>query len=134
MTEILFLTQEQIAEMKAHVESCAPEEGCGLLAGRDHKVELTILITNQTHSPVRYNMEPRELIAALYKIEERGLELLASFHSHPNGPAVPSESDVKEYAYPETYMLILSKTMDKWKVKGFRIIDETHSEIELRIV
>lgn len=133
MTDILFLTQEQVAEMKAHVATCAPKEGCGLLAGRDHKVELTILITNQTHSPVRYNMEPRELITALYKIEESGLELLASFHSHPNGPAVPSESDVMEYAYPETYMLILSKTMDDWKLKGFRIIGETHNEIELRI-
>lgn len=134
MTDILFLTKNQVAEMKAHAASCAPEEGCGLLAGRGRKVELTILITNQTHSPVRYNMEPGELISALYKIEESGLELLASFHSHPNGPAMPSDSDVKEYAYPETYMLILSKTKNSWKVKGFRIKDKTHYEIELRIV
>jgi len=133
MTDILHLTQNQAAEMTSHAESCAPEEGCGLLAGRDSTVELTILITNQIHSPVRYNMEPRELINALYKIEESGLELLASFHSHPEGPVTPSESDVREYAYPETFMLILSKEMDLWKINGFKIVDGTYKEIELRI-
>ena len=60
-----------------------PEEGCGLLAGVENQVQLTIPITNQDHSTVRYNMEPGELIRAFYDIEARGLEMLASFHSHP---------------------------------------------------
>lgn len=134
MTELLHLTPAQMGEMQAHVEACSPLEACGILAGRGSQVELTILITNQLQSRMRYNMDARELVQAMYKMEAEGLEMLATFHSHPEGPAWPSETDVKEYAYPETYMLIWSKIAGTWSVKGFRILDGTSQEIELRVI
>lgn len=133
MSEILILSPEQIAEIFAHVEACAPEEGCGLLAGRSGKVELTILITNQLHSPVRYNMEPKELIKAFCDIEVRGMELLAVFHSHLKGPSTPSGTDLAEYTYIEAHMIILSKETGFWRAKGFKIEGGTYEEIVLRI-
>lgn len=134
MPNILTISQHHIDKMKAHIEACLPEEGCGLLAGRGSTVELTILITNQFHSKVRYNMEPRELINAFYQIEEKGFEMLASFHSHPMGPAVPSKTDLDEFAYPGTSMLIFSKETGFWEVKGFKIEGGTYQEIDLRVI
>ncbi|MHB8857236.1 MAG: M67 family metallopeptidase [Bellilinea sp.] len=119
--------------MEAHVNSCSPEEGCGLLAGVGQQVELTIPITNQLHSPVRYNMEPEELVRAFYDLEARGLEMLASFHSHPSGPDTPSETDIHEFAYPGTFMLIWSGATLGWRVKGFEVYPNFYHEIELRI-
>ncbi|MHB0989040.1 MAG: M67 family metallopeptidase [Bellilinea sp.] len=129
----LVLSSRHISQMEAHVNSCLPEEGCGLLAGVGQRVELTIPITNQLHSPVRYNMEPEELVRAFYDLEARGLEMLASFHAHPSGPDTPSETDIREFAYPGTFMLIWSGAALGWQVKGFDVFQDAYREIELRI-
>ncbi len=134
MPDLLYLSQSHIEDMVAHVEACAPEEGCGLLAGTDRRVELTILITNQDHSPLRYNMDLRELVKAYYTIEDRGLQLLATFHSHPAGPSMPSATDLAPYSDPDVFMVILSRETGKWNLKGFKIENGTSLEIELRIV
>lgn len=119
--------------MELHVASCIPEEGCGLVAGVENQVQLAIPITNQDHSTVRYNMEPGELIRAFYDIEARGLEMLASFHSHPNGPDVPSITDIAEFFYPGTFMLIWSRINQNWIVNGFEILADSFVPIELQI-
>jgi proteasome lid subunit RPN8/RPN11 len=131
--EGLLLSPWHIGQMEDHVSECMPEEGCGLLAGVGQRVELTIPITNQLHSPVRYNMEPEELVRAFYDLEARGLEMLASFHSHPNGPDFPSESDIREFAYPGTFMLIWARPASIWQVKGYVVLLNAYYEIELRI-
>lgn len=133
MTEVLYLAKSHIETMIAHAAACEPEEGCGLLAGRGDVVELTLLITNQYRSPVRYNMEPKELIEAFYHIEERGMGLLATFHSHPTGPSRPSATDLAEYAYPEAYAIILSKEAGFWDYHGYKIKNNTYLEIRLHI-
>jgi proteasome lid subunit RPN8/RPN11 len=130
----LSISTGQIAVMEQHVSNNAPEEACGLLAGRDQMILLTILITNQLHSPVRYNMDPVELLKALMDIENHKLELLASFHSHPNGPLRPSQTDIVEYQYPGTAMLIWSKMESGWQVKAFEILQEQSLEIQLQIL
>lgn len=127
------MSQEQIDQLVDHVRACAPEEGCGLLAGIGRVVKLTIPITNQLHSAVRYNMSPNELIHAFYDLEAHGFELLASFHSHPNGPETPSETDIQEFAYPGTLMVILSGTNGDWQVKSFEIASQLFIEIPLQI-
>lgn len=134
MPDFLVLPQSHLDDMIAHVEACAPEEGCGLLAGRGRQVEFTILITNQEHSRLGYNMDPRELVKALYTIEDRSLQLLATFHSHPAGPSIPSATDLERYTYPEAFMLIFSRETGNWNVKGFKIANGTSLEIELRMV
>lgn len=133
MADILYLSRSHVDSMIAYTDACAPEEGCGLLAGVDRKVEITILITNQSHSPVRYNMEPRELVKAFFDIDKLGMELLAIFHSHPNGPSTPSPTDLTGYLYPKARMVILSKETGIWRLKGFKISDGNFQEIELRI-
>lgn len=119
--------------MQLHVAHCLPEEGCGLLAGIENQVKFAIPITNQDHSSVRYNMEPGELIRAFYDIDAHGLEMLAIFHSHPNGPDVPSITDIAEFSYPGTMMLIWSRINQIWNVKGFEILADSFIPIELQI-
>lgn len=132
--KVLTLSQEHLGIMQSQVDRCIPEEGCGLLAGLENQVQLAIPITNQVHSTVRYNMEPGELIRAFYDIEARGMEMLASFHSHPNGPDVPSVTDIAEFFYPGTLMLIWSRTNKNWVVNGYEILADSFVSIELQII
>lgn len=131
MDDFLILSAPQIDAMRAHVEKCLPEEGCGLLGGRGKVVELVVPVTNRLHSAVRYDMEPKELLQALMDFDARGLEMLASFHSHPGGPAEPSETDIREFTYFGTYTLIWVIKNTGWSCSGFAIHDGIFRKIEI---
>ena len=116
--------------MRAHLESCLPLEGCGLLAGEGFSVREVIPVDNQARSPVRFLMDPVEQLRAFDSIDSHGLDLLAIFHSHPEGPEKPSPTDMAEAAYPVVYM-IWSHADGSWKVRGFSIAGGRLSEVKL---
>lgn len=119
--------------MLDHVARHAPLESCGLLAGKNDRVENVILIRNQAQSPVRFVMDPYEQLEAFDRIESKGLELLGIFHSHPAGPETASATDIAEAAY-EVVHLIWSRTRDTWQVRGFWIENGWAAEVSLKIV
>ena len=92
-------------QMQEHVTECLPEEACGLLGGQGGRAEIVLPVENVLHSPSRFRMEPSEQIRAMTEIEQRGLELMAIYHSHPSGPEVLSATDLAELAYPEAIYL-----------------------------
>ena len=117
--------------MLAHIQSCLPEEGCGILAGRGDQVERVIPITNELHSPVRFRMAPREQLDALIWLDDHHADLTAIFHSHPGGPPFPSETDLAEFFYPESAALILSPLGGGWQMRAFRVRGREATEIEI---
>jgi proteasome lid subunit RPN8/RPN11 len=119
--------------MQADVGGRAPEEACGLVAGRDNIALEVIPVTNALHSPVRYRMDPQEQLEAFTRIEERGLEIVGIYHSHPSGPAQPSPTDIAEAFYPEAVYLIWSRSEQDWNVRGFLIEEEKVEEIRIHI-
>lgn len=128
----LIVTNEQLQEMIAYVETHAPLEACGLLAGRGSRVEKIFFIRNQAQSPVRYEMDPLEQLRAFERIEENGMDLLAIFHSHPAGPEIVSPTDVAEASYPVVY-IVLARVADRWRARGFWIEHGGFREVNLRI-
>jgi proteasome lid subunit RPN8/RPN11 len=61
-------------------------EVCGILAGRGDKAERVLPIRNAHPEPARrYQMDPREQLRAYREIEDAGLEVVAYYHSHPDG-------------------------------------------------
>jgi proteasome lid subunit RPN8/RPN11 len=129
----LTLTKEQLQKMIAHVDSLAPLEACGLLAGKDSKVELVLEVTNQAQSPTRYVMDPIEQLNAFERIESDGLDLIGIFHSHPTGPETVSPTDIAEAAYAVVYV-ILACAAGSWRARGFWIEKGAFSEVALHII
>lgn len=121
--------------MVAHVNSHAPLESCGLLAGRDSKVEKIFFVQNQAQSPVRYVMDPIEQLNAFEWIDSNGMELLGIFHSHPTGPETVSPTDVAQAAYAVTYV-ILARVDDAqvWRARGFWIKNGGFREVTLEVL
>lgn len=127
------LSAAQWAEIVTHLEACLPEEGCGLLAGGVDRVELVVPIENVEHSPVHYAMEPRALVGALGRLEALGLDLRGAFHSHPGGPFGVSESDVREWQYPEAALVVCAPGEEGWAARAFLVDEGGVTEILLQV-
>ncbi|MDP1545393.1 MAG: M67 family metallopeptidase [Anaerolineales bacterium] len=128
----LILSKEQLQEMTAYVNSHAPLESCGLLAGRDSQVQKIFFVQNQAQSPVRYVMDPIEQLQAFEWIESNGMDLLGIFHSHPTGPETVSPTDIAEAAYAVTYV-ILARVDGEWRANGFWIESGLVREVALQV-
>jgi len=129
----LTLNAQQVQEMTDHVSSHAPLEACGLLAGKNVRVEKVLFVQNQAQSPVRFVMDPIEQLKAFDWIDDNGLDLLGIFHSHPAGPETASPTDIAEAAYDVVH-IICSQKGNKWKLRGFWIENHISTEVTLKIV
>ena len=102
------------ARLRAHAEAGYPDEVCGFLFGsvdlpsRVFTVRETRAAVNRRGSRAsrRYRIDPQEYRAAEREAEEKGLELVGIYHSHPDAPAVPSEYD-REHAWPSSAYVIV---------------------------
>ena len=117
MTRLL-LTPSQLAAMERHAEAIHPEECCGILLGthekgRESRVERVLPARNERRDRrgERYVVAPEDVVAAHRLAREIGLEVVGYYHSHPGGPAEPSEFDL-EHAWPEFSYLILAVGRD----------------------
>ncbi|MFH1185631.1 MAG: M67 family metallopeptidase [Chloroflexota bacterium] len=140
MIKRLFLDLVQWERMRAHVQSCMPMEGCGLLAGTGDSVCEVFPIDNREQSMSRFRMDAAEQLRAFRAMEEGGMELLAIFHSHPadaragEGPAdEPSATDVHEAAYPAV-QVIWSRHAGQWRARGFWIENARVTDVPLHII
>ena len=120
--------------MLAHLTSCLPEEACGLVSGTvagGHCQAVRLFpIENRLHSPVAYEMEPLQQIQAMIAIENEGMEMAAIYHSHPDGPARPSWTDVTQAYYPEAATIIVSLAdRDRPSMNAFMIQEGRVREI-----
>ena len=118
--------------MLQYVAEHVPLEACGLLAGKNGRVEKVLSIRNQAQSPVRFVMDPYEQLQAFEWIDSHGLELIGIFHSHPAGPETVSSTDILEAAY-EVVHLVWSCSDAAWKMRGFWIQDGRTQEVELSV-
>lgn len=132
MDHSLSLTFSQWDAMRHHVVAQAPLEACGLLSGKNGSVGDVLPVANIARSPVRFRMEPKAQLRAFAQIETSGQEILAIFHSHPNGSPVPSETDINEAAYQVVH-IIWSPLGRKWHARGFWIEAGYATEVPLNV-
>ena len=121
--------------MVVHAKQELPNEACGLLAGRDGRVEHFYPMRNADHSPVTYRLDPTEQLHVFNELEEKEWELLGIFHSHTHTGAYPSETDRRQAFYPEAhYVLVSLANRDAPDLRAYVIDDGKVDEQEVRIV
>ena len=133
MSRPITIYKEHWDVMRLDVEARFPVEACGLVAGKQGCSEWVRPITNISRSPTRFRLDPHQQLEAMLLIEEQGLEMMAIFHSHPHGPAIPSDQDVEESAYPETVNLIWYPVGGTWDCRGYFINAGKFGEVSLNI-
>jgi proteasome lid subunit RPN8/RPN11 len=105
----MWLSPEQARAIVDHARADAPNEACGLIAGRgqSERASEIIPIANIAADAVhQYHMDDVALVKAFMSLEARGLEVIGFYHSHPAGEPIPSRTDIAQATYPDTPYLI----------------------------
>jgi proteasome lid subunit RPN8/RPN11 len=123
----LKLNAEVDAAIRAHGAETYPDECCGALIGRDGVVTETLALPNTTEDGPRrrFKVRPQDYRAAEGRAAQLGGELLGFYHSHPDHPAKPSQTDL-DYAWPFfSYVIVsvrdgVSGDMTSWRLREDR--------------
>jgi proteasome lid subunit RPN8/RPN11 len=135
METVFNLEKRYADDMIAHSRAEVPEEACGILAGFNGRVNKLYRATNVEHSPYRFSLDPRDLIAIYKEIRQKMWDLLAVYHSHTHTDAYPSPTDIELAALPQSLHIIVSLAdPDQAVIRAFRIQEGQVSEVELRII
>lgn len=137
---MLTIPQTLFEKITRHLEAGYPDEACGILIGevddplqpRDRHVRDVILVANawdevnereSRHN--RYLISPDEYVKADREASKRGLDIVGVFHSHPDHPSQPSETD-RSQAWPGISYVIVSvrdgkaTTAQSWLLRNER--------------
>lgn len=129
------IERKHLSEIISHAREEAPREACGILAGRDGRVLRLYRARNADPSPTSYSLEPEQQYRIFKDIEDRGLELVAIYHSHPSSPATPSDNDIKQAYYPDASYLVVSLTDPlEAQVRAFRITEDGAVEEDMAVI
>ena len=123
------LPKSFVDEMVAHAVQDAPNECCGIIAGKDGRATKIFRAKNSEASPYRYNVDPKDLLLIFRECEDNDWTFLAIYHSHTASEAYPSPTDVRLAFWPEAaYVLISLASPAGPVVRAFRIEDGVVTE------
>ncbi len=116
-----------------HARAGYPQEVCGLIAGRDGHGLAVYPGRNVSSTPeIAFELDT-ETLARQIAFEDQGLALVAVYHSHPQGPAAPSPTDIALAYYPDAVQIICSLAQPAApELRAFRIVEGQVWEVGLR--
>jgi [CysO sulfur-carrier protein]-S-L-cysteine hydrolase len=132
------LSADLVQAMIDHARAEYPNEMCGLIVGdglaadggRALRWEPT---RNRAASPLRYDINPDDLLRLTIATEQADEEFWAIVHSHTHSPARPSPTDIGLAFYPDAIFLLVSLAEDEPALAAWRIVDGTVFPVELLV-
>jgi proteasome lid subunit RPN8/RPN11 len=120
--------------MLDHARRERPRECCGLLVGARGRVTVAVPMRNLAGGRTRYRVDPYGHIALLrvLRVIEPAATIVGVYHSHPRGPATPSETDVVEALYPDWIYVIIGLQGRRSETRGFTIAGGSVQPLSLR--
>jgi [CysO sulfur-carrier protein]-S-L-cysteine hydrolase len=107
----VLIARALLDELIAHAREDAPNECCGVVAvepGPPARAARVHRALNAAASPLRFEVDGRELLHTIDAIERDGLGLGAIYHSHTRTAAYPSQTDINFAAnWPEVEWIIV---------------------------
>jgi proteasome lid subunit RPN8/RPN11 len=132
---MLVLPEDVRRDLEAWIGGGYPEETCGLLIGRSHlgRTETSRAMRaknlNRERARDRYDLDPADFLAADVAAREAGLEIVGVWHSHPDHPAEPSETDRAAAWEGWSYVIVevtdgRVRALRSWRLSGERFVEE----------
>ena len=118
---MLSIPQPIIEAIISHARKDFPLEACGILGGTGGVVSEQYAMANTDQSNEHYMMAPKEQFAVIKDLRNKGKQMLAIYHSHPETPARPSAEDIRLALTPDVSYLIVSLAGEAADVKSYRI-------------
>lgn len=114
----------------AHAVADLPNECCGLLIGTADMVEEAMRARNALGSRTTFKVHPADHFAAIRRARAAGLTIVGAYHSHPNGPSAPSETDRARLTDPSMFHVIVSLAAGTRTVRAFQLVDRNFMPVE----
>lgn len=129
---MITLPRRLLEEILSHARREAPKEVCGWLAGRGERILKVLPVPNAAKDPhLRFRMDPEAQLRTMHEIDDGGMEIVGTYHSHPKTSPIPSPHDRELALYPEAAHLIVSLAVPEPQVRCYRIAPEKTVEIGL---
>lgn len=107
------LTDTHTEKIREHGEDGYPHEICGAILGafEDDAIVVNELYRMENlrdeNRERRYEVTPKDQLKAQKRADERDLDVVGFYHSHPDHPAEPSQYDL-DHAWPRYVYAIVS--------------------------
>jgi proteasome lid subunit RPN8/RPN11 len=132
----LHMDSEVRRQLELLVSQGYPHETCGVMVGsRDSSTTRVERIyearnLNTERANDRYELNPDDFLKVDEEARKSGKEIVGIWHSHPDHPARPSETD-REAAWEGWSYVIVSVSRDgikdfrSWRLNGSQFVEET---------
>jgi proteasome lid subunit RPN8/RPN11 len=122
-------------EIVKHALEEAPNECCGVVAARAGNPPEAVAVhraRNTAASPLRFEIDAREVLSLTQEIEREGYELRAIYHSHTRTAPYPSQTDINFAAnWPGVEWIIVGLDGGAPEVRAYLIVEGLVAEVEL---
>jgi proteasome lid subunit RPN8/RPN11 len=136
--ESVHIPRKLINQILEQAQQSPNKEICGLLSSHVNNSKQPVncypVANTSTEPNHRYLMDPRQQIDTFRVMRERGEELYAIYHSHPQSPASPSAEDLRQASYPEALHIIISmSTTGTLQLRGFRLKNDSITAVDIAV-
>lgn len=119
----LILTKVQRQLLSKESIDKKPNESCALLFGKKDNGKIIVSeiypAENIEKSPINFTISNEQLIQGYKIAEDKGLEVIGIFHSHPDSEPYPSETDKKFMEINPVAWVIFSLVTNEFKAYMF---------------
>ncbi|WP_029521364.1 M67 family metallopeptidase [Persephonella sp. IF05-L8] len=139
---MLKIKKEVIEEIKRQGEKGYPYEICGFLIGEiDFEKNIRTAVEafqvenqNKERANDRFEIAPQDYLKVENYADQKGLMIVGIYHTHPDHPDRPSETDLR-FAQPDMSYIILSVKngkADNWR--SWELINGKFQEEQVEII
>ncbi|HEY4278737.1 MAG TPA: M67 family metallopeptidase [Conexibacter sp.] len=126
------IARELYDQIVAHARAEAPNECCGIVSTDDDDRAVKVYpTTNIFASPLRYEIDPEQLLGVWREIDAAGLEMGAVYHSHTRTVPEPSQTDINSATNPQGVYIIVGLADGEPDVRAWNIVDGAVTAAEL---
>jgi proteasome lid subunit RPN8/RPN11 len=137
---MLILPLKILEQIHEHGEAAYPEEGAGFLLGREEQDQRQVTqlfvaknVREQTARQTGYLVMPKDYLEAEVMAAKLGLSLIGVFHSHPDQPNQPSESDQEWAQLNFSYVITNINLGVAVESRSWRLEEDRSKFIEERV-
>jgi proteasome lid subunit RPN8/RPN11 len=135
------ISRELLDQLVAHVLQDPANEICGVVAveadgaaaGQRRAVQV-YRARNMHLSPLRFEIDPKDLLRLSNEIDERGWEIGAIYHSHVRSEPAPSQTDINYAAnWPGVEWIIVGLASGPPEVRSHLIEEGRVRDVALEV-
>jgi desampylase len=123
-----------LAGLRREAAAALPAECCGALVGVcvDARIDVRTMIPLRNDAPdaAHYSIDGGTVLRLERQVAGTGLEVLGFYHSHPAGPARPSDADLELASPGYLYVIVAS---GGGAVRAWRLLQSAHAFAELAV-